>query len=143
MKVTNETRALAHEILAYWLRFNNHNQQSWVGDGYGDDFMISTVKLPGLREVNVCETTMCAAGTAYFLSNTPKDFIKASREFSYGDWMAVGGELLGLNEYERVLVFLSEEKSAKRYMRAIADGSKKKFDKATAKRISIEDVDED
>jgi hypothetical protein len=135
MKSTNETRALAHEILAYWLRFNKHEQTAWVGDTVGLDV---NVKVLNEKSYNVCNTTMCAAGTAVFLSNTPKEFIKFAKTNSYDDWMHQGGEALGLDVKDAEKVFLSDKKSAKRYMRAIASGKQSEFDKATYKRVSMD-----
>ena len=132
MESTNETRALAYEILAYWERFNNHVQEAWIGDKY--DYTIDTQVLPTGAEVNVCSTSLCAAGTAVFLSRPPVVFNLFVRDASFFDWSREGGRLLGLDADEQHLVFLSDEKSAKRYMKAIAAGSQTKFDKATAKR---------
>lgn len=142
MRSTKETRALAYEVLAYWERFNHHEQESWVGDE--DGFKIKKVVLPSGGEVNVCSTTMCAAGTAVFLSTTPKTFRNFVAESGSTEWEEVGGRLLGLDTYEEQnAVFYSDNKSAKRFMKAIASGSQKKFDKANAKRKFVGEGEED
>jgi hypothetical protein len=132
MKVTNETQALAYEILAYWKRFNHHDQSSWVQSNTPE---ILTEKV-GKKEVNYCNTTMCAAGTAVFLNTTPKKFKEIAWKKEGDDewWERNAGELLGLSQREAELVFYSDNESAVRYMKAIAAGSQKKFDKATDKR---------
>jgi hypothetical protein len=127
MKVTNETRALAYEILAYWLRFNRHSQGSWVGS---DEPPIYTEKV-GKQEVNVCGSTMCAAGTAVFLSTTPKKFLKAAQNRFNDDgwWEEKAGGLLGLDQGEAHKLFYSNVTTAKKLMRAVAEGDKDEFDR--------------
>jgi hypothetical protein len=125
MKVTNDTRALAHEILAYWLRFNRHDQTMWVGD---EEPVITAEKI-GKAEVNVCNTTMCAAGTAVFLTTTPKKFLKLAREHFSDDevWTNRAGDLLGLDYEEAYRVFHSDNATAKKLVGAIAEGDEVKF----------------
>lgn len=134
-KFTNEQRALAHEVLAYWLRFNNHEQDMWVGQ---DNPVIEHRVLDG-KTYDVCDTTMCAAGTAVFLTSPTEVFREAARDWNFNTWTDEGGKRLGLDRTEATAVFTSDEKSAKRFMRAIADGSQKAWDKALAKRVDMDE----
>lgn len=120
MKVTNETRALAHEILAYWLRFNRHEQSHWVRD---QEPQVYTEKANG-QKMNVCGSTMCAAGTAVFLTSTTKEFKTAVFENYYDQmwWTEKAGGLLGLDDREAHDIFHSDNDTAKKCMAAIADG---------------------
>lgn len=136
MHSTKHTRALAYEILAYWERFNHHDQNSWVGDE--DNVKVKVKTIEGIN-YNVCNTTMCAAGTAVFLSTTPKAFKDFVKDTGDETWEQVGGRLLGLDDDEADTVFYANNKSAKRLMKAIASGSQSKFDKAVEKRIGLED----
>lgn len=125
MRVTNETQALAHEILAYWLRFNRHDQNNWVGE---EEPLITTEKV-GKAEVNVCNTTMCAAGTAVFLTTSPKKFLKFAKEHYADDWLWThrAGDLLGLDSEEAYKVFHADNATAKKLMGAIANGDEVEF----------------
>jgi hypothetical protein len=140
MKSTKHTRALAYEILAYWERFNHHDQSTWVGDE--DKVKIRTETLSTGVDVNVCSTTMCAAGTAVFLSTTPEAFKQFVKVSGGNEWEAAGGRLLGLDHEEAYKVFYAGNKSAKRLMKAIASGSQEKFEKALAKRKSLDEEQE-
>jgi hypothetical protein len=125
MKVTDQTRALAQDILDYWDRFNNHDQRSWVAD---TDPVIRSVKIDD-KKYKVCDSTLCAAGTAVFLSSTKTMFKNYAREHSSNDnfWEDKGAELLGLEYEEAYKLFYSSEDTAKRFMKAIADGDSEEY----------------
>jgi hypothetical protein len=126
MRVTDETKQLAREILAYWNKYNHHDQGSWIED---DEITITTGTLMG-KEVKVCDTAMCAAGTAVFLRTTDKEFKTIVREHFSDDvmWEERGGELLGLEYDEARSMFYSSNDTAKQLMKAIAKGDKARFD---------------
>lgn len=127
MKVTEDTKQLAKEILNYWKLFNHHDQNMWVGE---EEPVISKVKI-GNAEVKVCNTTMCAAGTAVFLRVSKKEF-KRLAMFHFSDdeeWVERGRELLGLSTREAHSLFFSDDATAKKLMKAIAKGDQEKFDK--------------
>lgn len=133
MESTKETRALAYDILAYWERFNNHDQDDWVGRDFNPDTSISQVNVNGV-EMNVCNTTLCAAGTAVFLGTPLDSFKLMARRRNDAEWQTRGGELLGLDYDEsHFLFYMASEKNAKRLMRAIASGKQSKWDKAALK----------
>lgn len=111
---------LAQGILDYIEMFpDRHEQTNWVTvDGY-------TVQAPRRTEKeNMCNTTMCAAGTAVYLSRPFSEFQKFD-----GSFATEGRELLGLTHPEADDLFYSNNETAVKLLGALAEGDKEKFNR--------------
>lgn len=110
MIVTNETKALAQEVVDFIMANpERHNQQSWFGSAH-------------------CGTTMCIAGTVAMFEldvNSIKDFRLATQNESILDF---AGERLGLSHAEaHSLFFTRDNRVAFDAVNAIAQGDMDKF----------------
>jgi hypothetical protein len=124
MIVTEQTKTLAADIITYWNLFERHDQSEWVNLSGVDDLKVKTKSVDG-REWKVCNTTMCAAGTAVFLSSTKAEFKRVAVEFNTNDtyWSEEGASLLGLDEKESYDLFMiANNNKARDLMQFIADG---------------------
>lgn len=119
METTEQTRALAQDILDYIGKYpERHEQSSWLEINDSSDPRAVT-------EGNLCNTTMCIAGTAVFLSRALEDF----RDFE-GDWQDEGARLLGLEcEESDALFYYAGNKESVDMVRALADGDQDALDK--------------
>jgi len=130
MKVTEETKATAQQMLNYWAKYNRHEQSDWVGSLTPR----ITVETNGDK---VCHTTMCAAGTAVFLTSTNTEFRKFAKVFDDDAWQALGAERLGLNEDEAIALFYDmNEDEVKVAVQAIAVGSEAAFQAVLRHRLT-------
>ncbi len=132
MKSTDYNKAVAKGILAYWEAFpEKHNQGWWVNTDEVDKVEISPTALPDGSVKDVCNTSMCAAGTAVFLTSSAPKFKEFSKKYGYKDdfWVNKASNLLGLDSVEAYKLFYSENNTAKKLMQAVADGDKASFDK--------------
>lgn len=135
MKSTIETRDLAQRILDYWEATGMHEQDTWFGYG---EVGVHVENING-QDINVCDTTMCAAGTAIFL-NDHREFLAAAKdilELPPGTESALlaqeffsvrGRELLGLDDNEAIFLFYTNNENAVELMRTVAQGDTEKFD---------------
>lgn len=121
MRVTEQTKALAQEILDYWVAYpERHDQKHWVNVD-GDESSGARV-----TEKTLCRTTMCVAGTAALLGLGVKDF--ASFRASGRKYSEMGRELLGLTRDEAdTLFYCMDNEAAKNGVTAIAAGDEVKF----------------
>ena len=128
MYVTEETKQLAQDILDYWDATGMHDQGSWTGNEFAENVTVDIKNING-KQMPVCNTTMCAAGTAVFLNTRPERWQATVRRFECDDefWEMRGAELLGLSEDEASALFYAENETAKSLMRAVADGDSAKF----------------
>jgi hypothetical protein len=137
MIVTENTKALAADIITYWNIFEKHDQGTWVDIDNVSDLKVKTKTAEG-REWKVCNTTMCAAGTAVFLSSTKAEFMKVAVKFNTDDswWSEEGANLLGLNDREaRGLFMIANNEKARALMQFIADGDANGFSAYRAENI--------
>lgn len=123
MKVTESTKFIAQEILDYIERFpERHDQHSWF-DGNPN-------KVEALATTSVCNSTMCIAGTAVYLT-TPLDVFKvyAGEEVQNQDiWTSRGSEVLGLTGQEANQLFYSmSNQRALEMLEAVAEGDEDGF----------------
>lgn len=76
MKVTEQTKGIARAVLDYIAVYpERHDQSNWLAEN-GHELYADAV-----TPENICNTTMCAAGTAVFVSRTMAEFKKFD-----GDW---------------------------------------------------------
>lgn len=133
MIITKETKAVAQGVLNYFEKHpERHDQNSWftiaVGDRRREDTNL-------LSEDNLCNTTMCIAGTAVFLTSGIEEF----RTFQDDDneWFDAGSTLLGLSYDEADWLFYSaSDETAKQAVEAIAGGSQEEFDRIKRKSLT-------
>lgn len=127
MQVTEETKALAQQISDYFLVYpERHEQDTWVwlGDNDGETYLRVEEEL---TEQNVCNTTMCIAGSAVFMTRSLDEFKKfhANAAHTYDN---EAGKLLGLNLREgQWLFYETNNEEALDAVRAIANGDVDKF----------------
>lgn len=136
MKVTEQTKNLAQRVLDYWVLTNSHEQKNWVSLEGGIPKI--TNEVIANREMQVCNSTMCAAGTAVFLSVPNEDFMKMCDDLlmtPHGtrlgdgfDFEDAGAELLGLDDIERSTFYYKNNATVVDMMTAIAAGDKDKFE---------------
>lgn len=121
MQVTESTKFLAQEILDYLERFpERHEQANWVS-GSGD--------IEKLNTTQVCNSTMCVAGTAVFLTTPLKEFKDLALSPDEVFFEERGAELLGLDSEEADRLFYSEDNAvALELLRAVAEGDEDKFE---------------
>jgi hypothetical protein len=129
MQVTEETKAVASSILKYWAITGEHNQASWIDLDDDEKVTVSHLQVNN-KKYKVCDSAMCAAGTAVFLDMNTKDFKKFVKEHSDEDdeWTNRAGELLGLDYSERSKLFYSDNDSALVLMTALAVGDEDLFE---------------
>jgi len=130
MQVTDETKSLAQEIVDYFHTYpERHEQDTWVflHDGKDDEVYLPVEEY--LTEANVCNTTMCIAGSAVFLTRPLSEFKKFySTPGEDYDWEIVGGRLLGLESNEAFWLFYdTNNATAIDAVTAIANGDVDKF----------------
>lgn len=127
MQVTKETMAVAAGVVNYIETYpERHSQSSWFRLALGGS---NTEKTTLVTEDNLCDTTMCIAGTAVFLTFTIEEFKEWDKDLE-AHWEARGGELLGLDSSEASWLFYDcTNEEALKAVKAIAEGSQEKFDK--------------
>jgi len=122
MESTARTRRIAQGVLDYIKAHpNNHDQESWFHhkDAFG--------QYTNPTEENICDTTMCVAGTAIFLQHGVRALIDPSTTPG-GDYEEEGGRLLGLNSHEQSLLFLdSTNEQAVDLLEAVVAGDETLF----------------
>lgn len=140
MKITDETKAMAQAIINYWDFTGKQEQSDWVTledeyedvvnpEDFPDDFIVHKVVSSG-QDVKICNSTMCAAGTAVFLNTKDdREFMKIVLDNQGRDdyYETRGAELLGLDPYEAARLFYSDNATARVLMQAIADGDANTF----------------
>lgn len=99
MNVTKETKAIAQGVLNYIEAFpERHDQGSWVKSPARDERGYQVV-----THETLCDTTMCIAGTAIFLTKGIEEF---NDYYSSGArWHRDGAEVLGLLLHEAMALF--------------------------------------
>lgn len=121
MESTLETRTRAQDALDY-LEENpeKHDQSSWF-----NEHIPGTTLLFGGREIiNMCQTTMCAAGTVQFLE---RGYVDVNGQYGYPVDIDAAS-LLGLNDDEAWFLFhQSDESQAVDALNAVAQGDEDKF----------------
>jgi len=119
MKHTPETRKMAQDVLDF-VTFNPHahDQKTWF-DYDGGTPVIS-------EDENICNTTMCIAGTTKFLA----EGIEGLKSFENNEWASVNeaGSLLGLDfdEYD-ALFYTMDQDTAVEMLRAVTNDDEDKF----------------
>lgn len=120
MNVTEQTKSLAQKIYDYFLEHpERHNQNFFVAtDESGND---------NLTEENLCNSTMCIAGSAVFLTEGFEG-IEECRRIGGTNFEDRGAELLGLDFSEAMNLFYCMDNDAARdAVMAIAAGDEEKF----------------
>lgn len=134
MESTARTRRVAQSVLDYIEAHPDlHRQDSWyrLKDGRYNEQP---------TEENICNTTMCVAGTAIYLQHGIKELIDPTLTPG-GTWEDEGARLLGLNHLEEAALFLdSTDRQAVDLLEAVIRG-----DSALFEEISNDDsyYDED
>lgn len=133
MQVTEETKQHAQEVLDYILEHpKQHNQKQWW-----DTKNLPLFPTVEFVEENICNTTMCAAGTSVFLKQGVQGLIKCDTDVD--TFIFVGAKNLGLDEDEAQLLFLDtamlddlsiSNETAVNMLRAVASGDADKFEEA-------------
>lgn len=121
MHVTEETKALAQKIQDYFILYpERHRQDEWVAVEGATSCLVT--------DENICNTTMCVAGTAVFL-NGGMQAMNDCQAFYGSSFSETAQELLGLT-YEEAdrLFYCMDNQAAKDAVAAIAAGDEKKFD---------------
>lgn len=128
MRVDKNSKKMAAKVLRYietypWM----HNQSAFaaVADEDGEDLDLDEAVVS--TDPNVCNTTMCIAGTVRYFTHG----VKGLKDFdASNDEMAVheAGEALGLEyeEYE-ALFYTFDNQKALNLLRAVRDGDEDKF----------------
>lgn len=125
MKITPETMAMANKVLDYIKDHpERHDQFSWVS-------VEGLEQASQLREDNLCQTTMCVAGTAVFLSRPLDEFVKFDTVGTGAAvWETEGARLLGLDEDESEWLFYdASNEEALEALAAAAAGNQQEFDR--------------
>lgn len=122
MKVTDSTKFIATEILDYLERFpERHNQNQWVTDA-GDVDKLSTTQM--------CNSTMCIAGTAVWLTTPLKEFKNLAYRNDEESFEKKAASLLGLDATEADQLFYTEDEAqALDALRAVAEGDEDEFER--------------
>jgi hypothetical protein len=131
MRVTEDTKATAQAVVDYILANpEKHEQACWLGvkeQFSDDDYDVIDVDSSEAKTVNLCNTTMCVAGTAVYVSRNEREF----RNFlkSGGGWEDEASELLGLEEDEANALFYNmSNATALAAVQAVAAGDPDKFE---------------
>jgi hypothetical protein len=123
MNSTLDTRAVAQRALDYIAEHpKQHRQANWVGvDGVYAGWS-------GIGDFNMCDTTMCIAGTVVYNEEGFDGIKRMLRRDIHSDWIGVGAAYLGLDrgEAEAIFIYQDEEKVINQ-LRAIAEGDETKF----------------
>lgn len=121
MIVNDSTKAIAQKVDDYFLVHpERHDQNNWAA--LEDD----EYRAVEIDDENVCNTTMCVAGSAVFVSRPIHEF----RAFAGGSnsWEDEGAVLLGLDGDEAEWLFYdTSNEIAIDAVRAIANGDEDKF----------------
>lgn len=120
MDSTLETRAHAQAAIDYLTEHpEKHQQTSWFNTHNGSDVLFANEE-----DINLCQTTMCAAGTVQFLHRGYVDV-----DGAYGVPVDIdAAQLLGLDEDEAYYLFhYSVNDQAIDALTAIAQGDGHKF----------------
>jgi len=120
MKNKRKHRVLAKRILGYIQAFpDRHDQDSYVGN---EDEVLDTG--------NICNTTMCVAGTAVYLDGGTPALRRLIRHDEDGDlFFDSGRKLLGLTHEEaRDLFHCYNNKAALKMLKAVAKGDEEQFE---------------
>ena len=127
MLVTEDTKRIAQQALDYLTAHpERHNQESWWD---GEPVSKSPIIFRPIDEGNLCNTTMCVAGTVQFQQKGYVDPIDV-REYAT--------QALGLDNIEAQLLFMyANEEDSLDLLRAIANGDDEKFAEL---RISLEEI---
>lgn len=120
MQVTARSKRRAQEILDYIERHpDNHNQSSWFDQHDDTDVQI--------KNGNICDTTMCIAGTAVLVHYGPKALVDPWSELGM-DYPSAGRKVLGLDSHEASQLFYTmNNEKAKDMLAALAKGDVKEF----------------
>lgn len=129
MQVTEDTKFLATEIQDYLTRYpDRHDQNSWVSVPYSDDTENVANEIKALASSKpLCNSTMCVAGTAVFLTTPAKEFKKLVLNDEEDFYETRGAELLGLDDNEAANIFFSGNGKALALLDCIAKGDEVRF----------------
>lgn len=123
MQVTEQTKAMAQAVVDYHLKYpGRHEQASWIG---GPSYRYKMT----VTEQNLCDTTMCAAGTAVFVEQGIEGLNRCIDVNACGIWESEGARILGLTTDEEIqaLFYDVSNEEAMDGLRAIAAGDEDKF----------------
>lgn len=122
MRVTDESKALAQGILDYIISHpSRHNQADFIDMPGKYSELLQT----GITEENICDTTMCIAGTAVYLTEGVEGVNRCKTDNS---WESTAAPLLGLSwEEGQHLFFTMDNSIAVDMVVAIASGDEEKF----------------
>lgn len=126
MKSTFETRKTAQDIVDYIEAHPDQHEQTTFWSAQG-------VRPEGASD-NICDTTMCIAGTAVLLTEGLGTMIELRDGGSADEWEAKGAHALGLDEHEALRLFYTmDNDAAVEAVRAVANGDQVKFQYALDK----------
>lgn len=127
MIVTEETKSVAQGILDYFILYpERHKQAMWIADNNSGDYFFRGGR-DAVSEENLCDTTLCVAGSAVYVSQGVEGLNAIGSEPA-PNWEHYGAEALGLDEIEGgYLFFCWDEEKAIDAVRAIAAGDVDKF----------------
>lgn len=127
MNNTARNRRRASQILSYLTAHpERHEQKNWFT--YEGDTVHSYDQIEDFagddspEDGDLCNTTMCVAGTAVFLDKTLDEFKDFAGNASYHDWFEEGSNVLGLDKEEAEYLFMSDTELAPRLLAHIAAG---------------------
>jgi hypothetical protein len=127
MHITDATKA-AQDILDYIETHpHQHQQANWVNviTNVSSTLMESLNNMVIDDDPNVCNTTMCVAGTSVLLKEGSQALISHT---SKDDFDVVAGGYLGLNDIESEMLFYCWDNAyALDMLRAVAAGDENKF----------------
>ena len=126
MKVTEDTKRVAQEIVDFFMENPGvHDQDIWF---YASEYD-SDVDSP--EDVNICDTNMCIAGSAVYVTEGLKGLIDTAyhRDCDAPGFFDKGQEILGLDSEEAFVLFedTMSNSTARDAVRAIAAGDEAKF----------------
>lgn len=139
MHSTPETRQNAQAVLDYLEKNPNQHRQNFfwapkdqpqtLTDEAQAEWISRLDELKKPIEHNVCDTTMCIAGTAVFLNEGIPGLVSCiSAEYEDVSFINKGADYLGLDDSEaQELFYTMSEQSALDALRAVAEGNEDKF----------------
>lgn len=127
---TPTPQEVAQRVHDYFVKFpEKHDQETWFmvvdGENFEEDPDLAVVDV----ENNVCNTSMCVAGTVMW-NEYGRHGLRQFVSGSDNERMATrhAGDLLGLNAHQaHWLFYYSENDEAKRVVKRIAKGKKNPF----------------
>lgn len=91
------------------------------------DWPTNTTAVRNLTEDNLCNTTMCIAGSAVYLGHSAEEIRSVLRYGQSIDWVSEGAKVLGLDTREAKVLFYADNANALALLEAVAEGDEEKF----------------